>query len=156
MTIWKNPYQSKKKRQSNTACHLSSCPRVRTNIWVSPSHTVDQWLVKALLTLINRPIYNSSVWDSSSSLHLGAGLGSDSCLAGIHRLEGRIAIRLLTACLGFPGACHEKGVAHPPVSVCIFSKLSSRHICKPHSVSTCLYFSLYVNLYCLYLSVSGI
>lgn len=73
-------------------------------LWSWPSHKVDQWVVRARLTLINRPIYNSSVWDSSSSLHLSAGLGSDSCLAGIHSLEGRAAIRLLTGCLCFPRA----------------------------------------------------
>lgn len=98
---WKSPLPDKKSQ--NVVFHPSVCLLVRTEIWDSPSHRVDQWVVRARLILINRPIYNSSVWDSSSSLHLSPSLGHDSCLTGIHSLQGRAAaIRLLTACLGFP------------------------------------------------------
>lgn len=139
----KSPITVKNRKSQNIACHLSVCLLVRTKIWGSLSHGVDQWVVRARLILINRPIYNSSVWDSSSSLHLSSSLGSDSCLAAIHSLEGRAAIRLLTAWLGFPELVRKSAW----LALFLQFVLSlSCHIHKPCSSSTCLHFSVYVKV----------
>lgn len=84
-------------------CTSSICPSPQRDKDLQLSSiTADQWVIRARLTLINRPIYNSFVWVSSSSLPPLPALFSDSCLAGIHSLEGRVATILLTGCLRFP------------------------------------------------------
>lgn len=136
------------KKSQNIAYHLSvSLSGQRSGAQCNIQSINDS--SEARLTLINRPIYNSSVWDSSSSLHLSTALGSDSCLAGIHSPEGRAAIRLLTGWLWvFSWTCQEKVSFTFSFSVRVFSRLSSCHFCKPRSVSTCLHFSFDANLYC--------
>lgn len=109
-------------------CTSSICPSPQRDKDLQLSSiTADQWVIRARLTLINRPIYNSFVWVSSSSLPPLPALFSDSCLAGIHSLEGRVATILLTGCLRFPELIKQR-CCSPCLTVCFLYMVLKPHL----------------------------